>query len=254
MPIAHESTERVALVTGASRGLGAAIANGLAAAGWSVAVNFSTDEAGAARVVDGIAKAGGRARAFQADVTDDADVRRLIVAVTEGLGAITCVVANAVGAHEPTQLAELTWDDCLRQLDFGLKSPLLLLAATAGAMKQAGSGRVILIGSDVLERGNPGNTAYAAAKGAQLGAARVWARELGPDGITVNVVAPGWVPVERHAGVAADELTAYAAGVPMGRMGTPPDIAATVAFLASDAASFITGQRLTVNGGQTLGG
>jgi 3-oxoacyl-[acyl-carrier protein] reductase len=119
-------------------------------------------------------------------------------------------------------------------------------------MKEAGSGRVILIGSDVLERGNPGNVAYAAAKGAQLGAARVWARELGPHGITVNVVVPGWTPVERHAGVAPAELASYAATVPMRRMGTPPDIAATVTFLASDAAGFITGQRLTVNGGQTL--
>jgi 3-oxoacyl-[acyl-carrier protein] reductase len=245
-------TARTALVTGASRGLGAAIAAGLAADGWNVAVNFRDDEAGAARVVDGIAKAGGRAHAFQANVTDDDDVRRLVAAVTQELGPITCVVANAVGRHEPTQLDQLSWEECVRQLEFGLKSPLLLLQATADAMKEAGSGRVILIGSDVLERGNPGNVAYAAAKGAQLGAARVWARELGPHGITVNVVVPGWTPVERHAGVAPDELTSYAATVPMRRMGTPPDIAATVTFLASDAAGFITGQRLTVNGGQTL--
>ncbi|MCU1675962.1 MAG: short-chain dehydrogenase/reductase [Frankiales bacterium] len=241
------------MVTGASRGLGAAIAKALAADGWSVAVNFRADADGATSVVDAIAAAGGTAAAFRGDVTDEDGVRRLVADVTAQLGPVTCVVANAVGNHDPRPLHESTWDEHLRQLDYGLKSPLLLTQATADGMKEAGGGRVIVIGSDILERASPGNGAYAAAKGAQLGAARVWAKELGPHGITVNVVAPGWVPVERHAGVAAAELDAYAATVPLRRMGTPADVAATVVFLASDGGAFLTAQRLVVNGGSTPG-
>jgi 3-oxoacyl-[acyl-carrier protein] reductase len=241
--------DRVALVTGASRGLGAAVARALAKDGWAVAVNYRSDADGARRVVESIAQEGGVAAAFAADVTDDDAVRRLVADVTARLGPVTCVVANAVGNHDPIPVADTTWADCLRQLEFALKSPLLLVQATADGMKDNGGGRVILIGSEAFERGNPGEGAYAAAKGAQLGAARSWASELGPHGITVNVVAPGWIPVERHADVAAADLDAYAARVPLGRMGTPEELAAAVVFLASTGAAFVTGQRLTVNGG-----
>ena len=95
-------------------------------------------------------------------------------------------------------------------------------------------------------------SAYVAAKGAQLGLTRSWARELGPHGITVNLVAPGWIPVERHTGAAPEELRDYLADVPLGRMGAPDDVAAAVSFLASDAAGFLNGERITVNGGHTI--
>jgi 3-oxoacyl-[acyl-carrier protein] reductase len=119
-------------------------------------------------------------------------------------------------------------------------------------MKARRWGRVIQIGSDIFKRALPGMSAYVAAKGAQLGLTRSSARELGPAGITVNMVAPGWIPVERHADAPAETLQRYLAEVPAGRLGVPDDVAAIVSFLASDAAGFLTGQRITVNGGHTV--
>jgi 3-oxoacyl-[acyl-carrier protein] reductase len=119
-------------------------------------------------------------------------------------------------------------------------------------MKSRGFGRIIQIGSEVFELGNPMFANYVAAKGAQLGQTRSWARELGTTGITVNLVAPGWIPTERHSGSTQAEMASYTARVPMKHMGSPEDVANTVAFLASDAGKFITGQKISVNGGNTL--
>jgi 3-oxoacyl-[acyl-carrier protein] reductase len=119
-------------------------------------------------------------------------------------------------------------------------------------MRSRGGGRIIQIGSDVFERAAPGMSAYSAAKSAQLSLTRSWARELGPWGITVNVVAPGWIPVERHADIDPRIVEKYRQEVPLGRMGTPAEVADVVAFLASAAARFITGERITVNGGHTM--
>jgi 3-oxoacyl-[acyl-carrier protein] reductase len=118
-------------------------------------------------------------------------------------------------------------------------------------MRAAGGGRVIHIGSDIFERALPENSAYTAAKAAQLGLARVWARELGPLGITVNTVAPGWIPTERHAGTTDAERHEYLESVPLGRFGVPADVAGAVAYLASDAAAFVTGSALVIDGGLT---
>jgi 3-oxoacyl-[acyl-carrier protein] reductase len=137
-------------------------------------------------------------------------------------------------------------------LEFFVKSPLLLLQAVLPGMKERKYGRVIQIGSEVMELGNPRFANYVAAKGAQLGQTRSWARELGPYGITVNLVAPGWIPVERHAEAPAEELEAYRSGVPLGYQGKPEDVGRMVAFLASEEAGFITGQKFAVNGGNTL--
>jgi 3-oxoacyl-[acyl-carrier protein] reductase len=126
------------------------------------------------------------------------------------------------------------------------------MQATLPGMTARGGGRIIQIGSDAFERAAPGMSAYSAAKGAQISLTRTWARELGRLGITVNVVAPGWIPVERHAEVPPEILADYLAEVPLGRMGTPGEIADVVAFLASDAARFITGERITINGGHTI--
>jgi NAD(P)-dependent dehydrogenase (short-subunit alcohol dehydrogenase family) len=119
-------------------------------------------------------------------------------------------------------------------------------------MKQRRRGRIIQIGSEVFEKGVPKFSQYVAAKGAQLGLTRSWAMELAEWNITVNLVAPGWIPTERHANDTAEAKAAYAASVPLKRMGVPNDIAAAVAFLAGDAANFITGQKISVNGGNTL--
>ncbi|MEV4140176.1 SDR family oxidoreductase [Dactylosporangium sp. NPDC049742] len=243
----------VVLVTGASRGLGATIARTLAAGSWAVAVNYRHGAAPAAAVVADIRAAGGTAEAFEADVTDESSVAALVAAVTARLGPVTAVVANATGPQPTVPVEDLTWDDHLGQLLFFVKSPTLLVQAALPAMRAAGRGRVVLVGSDMVDRALPGWSAYVAAKAAQVGLARTWARELGPHGITVNVVAPGWIPVERHADVPSTALDSYAAEVPLRRIGHPSDVAGAVRFLLSDEGAFITGDRLTVNGGHTIG-
>jgi 3-oxoacyl-[acyl-carrier protein] reductase len=241
-----------ALVTGASRGLGAAIARRLGADGWAVAVNYRSGAVQAEHVVEQIRSAGGSAEAFGADVTDGDAVTDLVERVRGRLGPIDVLVPNATGPQPLIPVEDLTWPDHLDQLLFFVKSPTLLVRAVLPEMKERGGGRVIQIGSDAFERALPGMSAYNAAKGAQLGLTRTWARELGQHGITVNLVAPGWIPVERHADATADELDRYRADVPMGHLGEPDDVAAVVSFLASAQAGFITGERITVNGGHTI--
>ncbi|MEU4423848.1 SDR family oxidoreductase [Actinoplanes sp. NPDC024001] len=243
----------VALVTGASRGLGAEIARRLAGDGWAVAVNYLPDRADAERVVAAIVAGGGVAEAFRADVTDETAVAALVAHVEDRLGPVRVLVPNATGPQPSKPALEVSWSDHLDQLRFFVKSPTLLMHAVMPAMRRLGGGRIVQIGSDMPERAEPGMSAYAAAKAAQMSLTRTWARELGPLGVTVNLVAPGWIPVERHAAVAAEHVDAYRRDVPLGRMGTPAEVADVVAFLASDDARFVTGERITVNGGHTLG-
>ncbi len=240
------------LVTGASRGLGAHIARRLAADGRPVAVNYLPDREDAERVVADIEAAGGRAAAFRADVTDEDDVTALVAAVESQLGPVAVLVPNATGPQPAIDAVDVTWEDHLGQLRFFVKSPTLLMRAVAPGMRARGGGRIVQIGSDLFERSAPGMSAYSAAKGAQLSLTRTWARELGPWGITVNVVAPGWIPVERHAHIDPQHVEQYRQEVPLGRMGTPAEVADVVAFLASDAARFVNGERITVNGGHVM--
>ncbi|RKN44748.1 SDR family NAD(P)-dependent oxidoreductase [Streptomyces hoynatensis] len=248
-----DQSSPVALVTGASRGLGAAIAGRLAAEGWAVAVGCHAGLAQARRVAGEIRAAGGTAREFAADVTDEAEVARLVEEITATLGPVTALVLNATGPQPNIAPEKLGWQDHLDQLTFFVKSPTLLMQAVLPAMRENGGGRIIQIGSDVLERALPDMSAYVAAKAAQHALTRCWARALGEYGITVNTVAPGWIPVERHAGTPAESLASYTAEVPLGRMGRPEDVAAAVAFLASPQAGFVTGERVKVNGGHALG-
>jgi NAD(P)-dependent dehydrogenase (short-subunit alcohol dehydrogenase family) len=148
---------------------------------------------------------------------------------------------------------DLAWSDVLRHLELFAKSPLLLTQSVLPGMRAAGTGRIVHIGSDLFERGEAGWSAYMAGKGAMLGLTRGWARELGRHGITVNLVAPGWIPVERHGTVPEDVRTGWLEQQAVQRMGTPADVAATVAFLVSPGAAFITGERIAVNGGHHLG-
>ncbi len=244
--------ERTALVTGASRGLGAAIALELGACGANVAVNYWANQAGADQLCARIKQAGGRAGAFRADVRSEDGVARLVQDINAAYGGIDIVVINATGPQPFLSIEEQTWQAYLDQLEFFVKSPLLILQRVLDGMRDRRFGRIIQIGSEVVELGNPKFAAYVAAKAAQLGQTRSWARELASAGITVNLVAPGWIPTERHADVSKDEMEAYAVQVPMKHMGIPEDIAKAVAFLASDAAGFITGQKISVNGGNTL--
>lgn len=236
-------------MTGASRGLGAAIARTLGSRGFLVAVNYWDDAAEADAVVGGIVDAGGRAAAFGADATDEAEVSRLVADVGRNLGPIDVLVVNATGPQPEIALTDLSWADVSAQLDYFARSPLLLTQAVVPGMRERGWGRIVHIGSDATDRAIPTLPAYVTAKAAQLGLAAVSARTLGPWGITVNTVAPGWIPVERHAQIGPEERDAYVAQIPLGRMGVPADVASAVAFLASDDSSFVTGQRIVVNGG-----
>jgi 3-oxoacyl-[acyl-carrier protein] reductase len=246
------NSSRTALITGASRGLGAAIAFELGATGANAAINYLNSGDAAEQLCRRIRQGGGRAHAFQADVRSETEVVRLVDAVGGVFGQIDVLVLNATGPQPFLSIEEQTWGAYLDQLEFFVKSPLLLVKQVLPGMKQRGFGRIINIGSEVFELGNPRFANYVSAKGAQLGLTRSWARELAPTGITVNLVAPGWIPTERHADATQEELDGYAANVPMKRMGRAEDVAKMVAFLASDAAGFITGQRFSVNGGNTL--
>lgn len=244
---------KVAIVTGASRGLGRAIAVSLGRRGAAVAVNYFASPDLAAGVVQEVEAAGGRAVAIKADVREEADVAHLVAETSRHFGGpVDILVPNATGPQPFQQIEEQTWRSYLDQLEFFVKSPLLLLKEVLPSMKARRWGRVIQIGSEVFEVGHPQFANYVAAKGAQLGQTRSWARDLAPFGITVNLVAPGWIPTERHAGTPQSELDAYAARVPMQHQGKPEDVGEAVAYLASDSARFLTGQRIAVNGGFTL--
>ncbi|WP_026441406.1 SDR family oxidoreductase [Pseudacidobacterium ailaaui] len=245
-------TSRTALVTGASRGLGAAIAIELGAIGAKVAVNYFQSKTGAERVCEQIKAKGGTAQAFQADVRCEDEIARLTDQISKAFGSIDILVLNATGPQPLLSIEEQTWESYLDQLIFFVKSPLLLLKSVLPAMKRKGFGRVINIGSEVVELGNPRFANYVSAKGAQLGLTRSWARELAPAGITVNLVAPGWIPTERHTDATQEEMDSYTSNVPMQHMGNPEAVAKMVAFLAGDGAGFITGQKFAVNGGNTL--
>jgi 3-oxoacyl-[acyl-carrier protein] reductase len=213
---------------------------------------YLQNKAAADNICERIRNAGGRAHSFQADVREENEVARLIFDVTQVFGDVDILVPNATVPQPFLSIEEQTWSAYLTQLEFFVKSPLLLVKLVLPGMRLHGFGRIINIGSEVAELGNPKFANFVSAKAAQLGLTRSWARELATNGITVNLVAPGWIPTERHADATREEIDAYSTNVPMKRMGTPEDVAKLVAFLASDATSFITGQSFAVNGGNTL--
>jgi 3-oxoacyl-[acyl-carrier protein] reductase len=242
----------VALVTGSSRGLGRVIAQRLAADGHAVAVNGRHDDAELHAVARALREGGGAAEAFAADVTDAAGAAGLVAAVERALGAVDIVVFNATGRQPEAPLQDTRWDDHLDQLRFFVGSPVALGRAVLPAMRERGWGRLVHVDSEVVDRVPAGRSAYITAKAAQVALMRASALELAPHGVTVNAVAPGFIPVERHADVGADVRDAYVAEVPLGRFGTPEDVAAAVSFFASEDAGFLTGQRLVVDGGRGL--
>lgn len=228
------------------------IARRLGGDGFAVAVNGLPGDGRADEVVADIKDAGGVAAVVEGDVTDRDAVAELVAAIGERLGAVDVLVVNATGPQPNAAVLDVGWEEHLKQLDFFVKSPVLLGREIVPGMRERKYGRIVQIDSEVAFRSPPGRSAYATAKAAQVGLTQSWARELAPDGITVNTVAPGFIPVERHVGVSAAERAEYEASVPVGRMGTPEDIAHAVSFLVSEGAGFVTGQRIVVDGGRDL--
>ncbi len=248
----YDLKNKVALVTGGSRGLGSAISIALARSGAKVAINYFSRTEEAEKIKSKIIEGGGMAEIFRADVTEENQVKLLCEKVVKTWGPIDILVVNATLVHVHKPIEELVWQDMLDHLQFFVKSPLLLVKQVLPTMKKNKYGRIIQIGSEVFERGIPRFSSYVSAKGAQLGLTRSWANELGPYQITVNLIAPGWIPTEMHINDPEEMKLNYAENVPLKRMGELEDIGEMVAFLASDAAKFITGQRITVNGGNTM--
>ncbi len=245
-------TNRIVLVTGASRGLGAAIAKRLGKDGFRVAVNYCRNPDKAETVVKAITSAGGTAKAFQADVTKQDEVKALAAAIAQTWGNVEILVNNATGPQPERPLEEYEWQDFQDQIDFFIKAPFFLVKELIGPMKKARWGKIINITSEVAENCRPDFSPYVAAKNAQLGLTRSWALEFGPWNIAVNAVAPGWIPTERHTGTPAAALEQYCAQVPMRRQGVADDIASAVAYFAAEETNFISGQRLSVNGANTF--
>jgi 3-oxoacyl-[acyl-carrier protein] reductase len=244
---------RVALVTGSSTGLGKAIAFALGEAGARVALNFQNNGQRARQTLEEFRARGFEGEMFRANVTDEAGVNELAEKIAGSLGPVDIIVANATPAQPQHPIEEYDWAFYQTMLDFFIKSPYLLARACLPHMKSQRWGRIINIGSEVFQRGVPNFSAYVAAKGGQNGWTRSMGTELAPFGITVNMISPGWIPVERHAADPQTAKDAYLALVPAARWGVPEDVAGAAVFLASEQASFITGQNLTVNGGLTVG-
>ncbi len=245
-------TGRVALVTGSTTGLGKAMAIALGQAGAKVALNYANNQARAEQAFAEFQAAGGEGALFRGSVVDEAEVKRLVEEVAKTLGAIDILVFNATPAQPQKPIEEYDWAFYQSMLDFFIKSPFLLTRACLPHLKQQKWGRIINIGSEVVARGVPNFSAYVAAKGGQNGWTRSMSGELAPNGITVNMIAPGWIPVERHENDPQELKDGYRALIPANRWGVPQDVAGAVVFLASDAAGFITGQNLHVNGGMTV--
>jgi 3-oxoacyl-[acyl-carrier protein] reductase len=245
---------KIALVTGGSRGLGKVISLQLAEAGATVIVNYASNQEAAQETVDSIRSKGGKAVSIQGDITEEKSVSDLVKESEEQCGgSIDILVNNATGPQPELSIEESTWDDYLNQLTFFVKAPLLLTKAILPGMKKKEEGRIINIGSEVVQLGNPTFANYVTAKSSQIGMTRSWASELGPFGITVNLINPGFIPVERHGEVSPTTYNNYTKEVPLRKMGEPNDIGNTVVFLASNEAKFITGQSISVNGGNTFG-
>ena len=244
---------KIALVTGAQQGIGAAIARALAAAGADVAINWLDDEAAAGEVAAAVERAGRRALLVEADVGKLARVRAMVAAVAAGLGPINVLVNNA-GVFPRVKFLDMTERDWDFVLDVNLKGACFCAQEAARAMVQDGrTGAIVNLTSGAAFRGSPNGVHYCASKGGLLSLTRQMALELAPHRIRVNAIAPGLTDTAQPRYAMLDEeLQAAGRAIPLGRIATPDDIARAALFLAADDAGFITGQCLHVNGGAYL--
>ena len=241
---------RVALVTGASRGIGQAIALALGAQGATV-IGTATSDQGAAAIQTSFADQGVKGMGLALDVTAAGSIEAGLKAIQDAFGAPTILVNNA-GITRDNLLMRMKDDEWDAVIDTNLGSVYRLSKACIRGMMKARRGRIINIGSVVGATGNPGQANYCAAKAGMIGFTKSLARELGSRGITVNAVAPGFIDTDMTRALPAEQRETLIKQIPAGRLGTPQDIAAAVVFLASSAAAYITGDTLHVNGGMHM--
>lgn len=246
-----ETIEKTALVTGASRGIGRAIALTLAAKGYAVALNYAGSQAAAEAVKGEIEAAGGKAFTIQGDVSKAEDVDRIFKTIKEEFGQLDVLVNNAGITRDGLliRMKEESWDAVLST---DLKSDFLTIKAAAQMMMRKKNGSIINIASVVGIMGNIGQANYAAAKAGVIGLTKACAKELAARNIRVNAVAPGFIATDMTDAIPEKNKEAMLTAIPLGRMGLAEDVAKAVSFLASDDASYITGQVLKVDGGMVM--
>lgn len=242
---------RVALVTGASRGIGRATAQRLAASGNAVAVNYSRSADAAKEVVAAITDAGGSAIAVQADVGDEAAVGQMFTEIEDGLGRVEILVNNA-GVTEDNLLLRMSTDAWDQVMETNLRSVFLCSKHAVRGMLRNRWGRIISISSVSGVYGNAGQANYSAAKAGIIGFTKSLSKEIGSRGITVNAVAPGFIETAMTDDLGDDVAEAVKANISLGRLGRPEEVASAVSYLASDDAGYITGQAILVDGGLVM--
>jgi 3-oxoacyl-[acyl-carrier protein] reductase len=245
---------KVALVTGASSGIGRATAEALAASGARVAINFHRNEAGAAAARAEIISRGGRAFIVQADVTQSSEVQSLVEQTVAEFGPIDILVNNAGSLIERLKILELTeerWDEVI---DLNLKSAFLCCRAVAASMMERKAGAIINVSSIAGRNGGAlGSIHYSTAKGGLITFTKGLAKELSPFGVRVNAVSPGVIDTPYHEQFSSPEMMkTYAGMIPLGRVGTPAEVAKVICFLAADTASYLAGETIEINGGMFM--
>lgn len=240
---------KTALVTGGGRGIGAAICRALAREGAMVAINYSASGDKADALARELSANGARALAFGADVRDPQAVCAMIEKVVGEFGRLDGIINNAISGRQDAALEEATWEDYANSFDFGCKAVINTIQAARPYMKEQGGGRVVNIVTEIWNMAPANWSVYLAGKGAMVGLSRSLAQELGPENITVNMVAPGWMVTEKVDPESAGSK-GFARSLPLRRHGSAEEIGNACAFLLSDLASYITGAYLPVTGGR----
>ena len=249
--MAQTLKNHVALITGSTTGLGYGIAKVLGLAGAKVIMNYYNDEERANRAFSEFQSLGCEGSLVRGNVIDEKSVQKIVEEGESKFGEIDIVVPNATPDQPLKPIEEYDWEFYQQMINFFVKSPYLLTRATIGKMKQKKWGRIVNISSEVYQLSISPFSAYVSAKGGQIGWTRSMSKELAPFGITVNTVNPGWIPTERHNDDPQEDKDAYFDQIPVGRWGTPEDVGEAVAYFSSEEASFITGQTICVNGGNS---